>query len=80
MLKTRRISATVTLIVCLSCSQWSETLFADSESALVASTAPPSPVARQSETQPFTSRQPSHLALGEHTLRAMALSALPPSP
>ena len=78
MLKTRRISATVALIVCLSCSQWSEPVFAESESALVASTASPSPVAAQSETQPLTSSQPSHLAFGEHTLRAMALSAPTP--
>ena len=70
--KTRRLSGILVLSVCLIGSGWSDTVFAGTEpsaSQPVSSTT--SVIA--SPTQPFASGQVPHLAIGEETLRAMAV-------
>jgi hypothetical protein len=70
--KTRRFSGIVVLSVCLIGSGWSDTVLAATEtpdSQTVSSTA----ATAISLTRPFASSQTSHLAIGEQTLRAMAV-------
>lgn len=70
--KTHRFSRIVVLSVCLIASGWSDTVFAGTEppASRTVSSAPP---VRVSLTQPFAFDQASHLAIGEETLRAMAV-------
>jgi hypothetical protein len=74
--KTHRISVTVALIVCLTVGQWSEPVFASTEPSASESPATASSANAASETQQLTATPPSRLALGDHTLRAMALSSM----
>ena len=70
--KTRRFSGIVVLSVCLIGSGWSDTVFAASEtpaSQAVSSSA----ITNVSLTQPFAFSETSHLAIGQETLRAMAV-------
>jgi hypothetical protein len=77
--KTRRFSGIVVLSVCLIGSGWSDTVFADTET-------PASPTLSSttttgiSLTQPFETSHTSHLAIGEQTLRAMAVPLTPSQP
>jgi hypothetical protein len=70
--KTRRFSGIVVLSVCLIGSGWSDTVFADTDTP--ASYAVSSvPTVSSSLTQSFASTYTSHLAIGQETLRAMAI-------
>jgi hypothetical protein len=71
--KTHRILGIVALVVCLAGTEWSETVFASATPAGdEASIAQPS-ISQPSETQPQLTNPPSRLAVGEHTMRALAI-------
>ena len=68
----RRFPGIVVLSVCLIGSGWSDTVFAATEPT-ASQTVSPTPTTGMSLTQPFESIHASHLAIGEETLRAMAV-------
>jgi hypothetical protein len=70
--KTRRFSGIVALGVCLVGSGWSDTAFAATETP-ASQTVSSTPTTAVSLTQPFAFSETSHLAIGDETLRAMAV-------
>jgi hypothetical protein len=69
---TRRFSGIVVLNVCLIASGWSDTVFAGTDTP-ASQTVSSTPTTGISLTQPFGSGHTPHLAIGEETLRAMAV-------
>jgi hypothetical protein len=69
---TRRFSGIVVLNVCLIASGWSDTVFAGTDTP-ASQTVSSTPTTGISLTQPFASGHTPHLAIGEETLRAMAV-------
>ena len=71
--KTRRISGIVALVVCLAGTEWSGTVFASATPAGDEASTAQSSISQPSEAQPQLTNQPSRLAIGEDTKRALAM-------